>query len=97
MILMDGYRDGMLSRTTMISGAGGCKASEQWCDGPWAKSPCTRARAGARRARAKQRMRRFCEFHATKEVATCDTWETIERWKPLYDDLKGACDEGKPT
>jgi len=25
MILVDGYQDGMLSRTTMISGGGGCK------------------------------------------------------------------------
>jgi len=52
---------------------------------------------GRGRAHAKQRMWRFYEFHVTKEVATCDTWETMERWKPLYDDLKGACGEGKPT
>ena len=32
-----------------------------------------------------------------KEVATCDTWKTMERWKPLYDELEGACGEGKPT
>jgi len=45
---LGGYRDGILSRTTTISGERGCKASERWCDGRRAKSPCTRARASAR-------------------------------------------------
>ena len=48
MILVDGYWDGMLSRTTNILGGGGCKASERLCDGRWEKSSCKRVQAGAR-------------------------------------------------
>jgi len=45
-VMDDGYQDRMLSRTTMISGGGGCKASKLQCDRRWARS-CTQARAGA--------------------------------------------------
>ena len=38
LILVDGYQDGMLSRTTTISGGGGCNDLQFWARG-WTANP----------------------------------------------------------
>jgi len=74
MILVDGYRDGMLWRTTMISGGGGCKAFGRRVRR--APASCARERAHGRAEEmcdgGDKCMRRNATLNATK-------WRTLMR------------------